>query len=71
MMITMQPTSEIVLVEGVPTRRWLGVTDHGIACDVFVRILRVGCDEDCSAFDRDLKTVPEPAGEPIDLRRLL
>lgn len=71
MTITMQPTMQLVTVEGVLSRRWMGVTDQGTPVDIFVRILRVSAMEDTDAFNRELMEVPPPIGDPIDLRRLL
>lgn len=71
MTITMQPTAELVFVQGILTRRWRGTTDRNTVVDVFVRVLRVSASEDQSAFERELIEVPAPYGEAIDLRMVL
>ena len=61
MKITIESTDMITTMEGVPVRVWRGVTDKGVACDVFVRGMRVLSDADCSQFEDELKEIPLPA----------
>jgi len=69
--ITIEPTPQIITIEGHECRRWLGITDQGIRCDVFVRRLCVGRDQDCEAFERELREMPQPTAPAIDLRLLI
>jgi hypothetical protein len=72
MKITIEPTRQIVeMGNGSRARRWLGVTDKGTKCDVFVPIIRVANIEDNTAFERELIELPPPFDEPIDLRMLI
>ncbi len=41
MKITIEPTDQIVVVEGIPVRVWSGVTDRGTKCAVFVALIGV------------------------------
>jgi hypothetical protein len=68
--IAIEPTAQIVVVNGVPSRRWLGTTGEGIPCDVFVALIRVAREEDHEPFQRELRSMPQPTGEAIDLRLL-
>lgn len=70
MTITMKSTGEVVLVDGVLTRRWLGLTEQGTPVDVFVRILRVAKLEDTAAFEEELIELPSPSGYPVDVMEL-
>jgi hypothetical protein len=71
MKITIESTSQIVTVGGVKTRRWLGVTDRGTKCDVFVSMLRAANTEDSSQFDEEMLSMPQPEERAIDLRYLI
>jgi hypothetical protein len=71
MKITIEATDQIVNIDGAECRRWKGVTEKGIECDVFVRRLRVLALADCSQFDQELIELPEPRLPAIDLRMLI
>lgn len=71
MKITIESTDQIVTVDGMEMRRWLGITDQGTKCDVFVRRLRVAHSEDASQFERELREMPQPDAPPVDLRFLI
>ncbi|NJM09417.1 MAG: hypothetical protein HC883_00505 [Bdellovibrionaceae bacterium] len=60
MKITIESTSEIIQVNGVPARVWEGKTESGI--DVFCLVTRIGIDKDADAteFERELKECSEP-----------
>lgn len=55
MKITLESTSEITKVNGIPARIWEGKTESGIP--VFALIAKVGvhADEDVSQFEKELK----------------
>jgi hypothetical protein len=71
MKITMEPTDQFVIVDGIETRRWLGETERGTKCDVFVPRIRVASTEDTSQFDLEMKAMPQPRMPAIDLRFLI
>ena len=70
MKITIEATNQLVIVEGRQCRRWHGVTEQGIECDVFIQAIRVRADADCSEFEHAMKEIPYPDLPPIDLRFL-
>jgi len=41
MKLTIEPTAELVVWDGVEVRRWRGVTEQGAPCDVYVHRVRV------------------------------
>jgi hypothetical protein len=74
MRITIESTPCLTTIDGVPVRLWEGVTESGIACKVFVRLLAVREEADRSAFDRELREIQAPgvAGpRAVDMRFLL
>lgn len=54
MKITLESTTEIRELNGVPGRIWQGKTESGV--DVYAFIVRVAChrDDDASQFEREL-----------------
>jgi hypothetical protein len=60
MKITMESTSQIVEVNGIPARIWEGQTESGIPC--FAMITRIGVhqDQDASRFESELKSCKPP-----------
>jgi hypothetical protein len=76
MKITMESTSKIVDVNGVPSRLWDGVTSEGVRCDCFVSLIQVAAGEDQSRFQAEFHEMlltqdEEPMVEAIDLRFLI
>lgn len=67
MKLTITATAELTTIDGVPVRRWRGVTENGIECDVFVHRLRVRSDKDTAEFERCL-VKQLPPGQTIDMR---
>jgi hypothetical protein len=65
MKITIEATDQMVRIDGAECRRWKGITEKGVPCDVFVRKLRVLELFDCSEFEEELIRLPA-----IDLRFL-
>lgn len=60
MQIVIEPTSNIVLIEGVPCRQWEGVTDNGVPCSVFTRLILVPREEAQTEFkDTPLEHLPK------------
>ena len=66
MQLTITPTPDFVFVDHSVCRRWVGHTDGGVPCDVFVKLIRVGINEDQSKFRNDLATVPESHISPVE-----
>ena len=60
MQITIEPNPELTHVDGAPVRRWSGVTDNGVPCDVYVRLIRVHEDQTQTQFEGILQPAPEP-----------
>jgi hypothetical protein len=71
MKIIIEPTDKIVVFNGMEMRHWLGVTDQGTKCDVFVPRIRVARSEDVGQFERELLEMPQPTEKAIDLRYLV
>jgi hypothetical protein len=61
MMITMMSTDKITTIDGVPVRCWIGKTEEGTVCHVFVHRLAVREEADRAEFDRELKEQLPPA----------
>lgn len=64
MKITIENTDILTFIEGAVVRVWNGVTEGGIECDVYVKVIRVRADADNEAFERELMEIPEPAIDP-------
>lgn len=60
MRITIESTTRMVEVNGVPARVWEGKTESGIP--VFCLVTRIGVheDEDCTQFENELKECKAP-----------
>jgi len=73
MKITIENTTKIVEVSGVPARIWEGHTDSGIAVRCFVTRIAVHKSQDCSQFERELQETrpPSAALEGISLRLVI
>lgn len=75
MKITIENTSKIVNLDGVPARVWEGKTDSGIPVICFITRIAVpeGEDVDHSEFRRELseQRAPSAAVEAIPLRLII
>lgn len=73
MRLTMESTTKIITLNGVPARIWEGKTDSGIACHVYVTRIAVDRDEDSSEFERELQEhrAPSPEIQAIPLRMII
>jgi hypothetical protein len=60
MKITIEATSTITLIEGVPCRKWTGVTDTGIECSVFTRLILVPIESVTDLDGSPLEYLPRP-----------
>ena len=64
MKITIENTSKIVELNGVPARIWEGKTDTGIKVHCFVtRIAVVDGEQNVEQFDKELKKAKPPTAE--------
>jgi hypothetical protein len=73
MKITIESTSKMVTLNGVPARIWEGRTESGILVHCYVTRIAVARDADNSEFERELKEHAPPSAEVqgIPLRMIL
>jgi hypothetical protein len=73
MRITIESTSKVVTLNGLPARIWEGKTDSGIPCHVYVTRIAVDRDDDSAEFERELQEHKPPSEEieAIPLRLIL
>ncbi len=76
MRATLESTSQIVHVNGVPARVWEGASEGGVPFTALVTRVAVRADCDSAEFERDLQSCAAPRPEnpfsgPIDLRLVL
>jgi hypothetical protein len=60
MKITLESTSKIYHLDGVPARLWEGHTESGIQCHAFITRISVYKSLDASEFQRELEEQREP-----------
>ena len=63
MKITIESTSKVVELNGVPARIWEGRTASGIPVHCFVTRIAVHKSEDASQFEAELKEQRPPSAE--------
>jgi len=61
--VTLESTSKIVEVNGVPCRIWQGETESGIPVHAFITRIAVHKDADASQFERELQTCRAPSAD--------
>ena len=73
MKITIEPTTKIVHLNGLPARVWEGVTDKGVPMHCFITRVAVKNGLDASEFERDLEEQRQPSVDvaAIPLRMVL
>lgn len=73
MKITIESTTKIVELDGVPARVWEGRTESGIAVICYVTRVQVDKSADCSQFERELQEqrAPSPEARAIPTRLVL
>jgi len=73
MKITLENTTKIVELNGIPARLWEGKTETGIEVHAFITRIAVKKDADCSQFEKELKEqkVPSPDVAAIPLRLII
>ena len=70
MKLALESTPFLVALQGVQYRVWRGLTDDGVACRVFVRLVAVCHAEDAPALGRALRE-QLPAGFPVPWEAVL
>lgn len=74
MKITIESTSKVVQLNGVPARIWEGQTDTGIKVHCYITRISIDKDEpDASQFEKELQEHRAPSAEleAIPLRMIL
>lgn len=73
MKITLENTTKIVELNGVPTRIWEGHTASGIPVHAHVALIGVEKEADRSQFEEELQETrsPSPAVEAIPMRMVV
>lgn len=73
MTITVEPTTKIVHVNGLPARIWEGVTDQGTPCHLYVTLVAVAEGLNPVAFEHELESrrAPSPEVEALPSRLVL
>ena len=73
MKITLESTTKIVELNGVPARVWEGQTEDGIKLHAYVTRVAVNMEQDSSQFEKELQEHKAPSAEveAIPLRMIL
>ncbi len=73
MKVTIENTTKIVNVNGVPARIWEGTTDSGIQVHCYVTRIAAGADENLTEFEKELLECRKPSAaiEAIPSRLIL
>ena len=66
MKITIESTTKIVQLNGIPARIWDGKTESGIPIHAFITRIAVDRNEDCSQFEAELKECRAPENADIE-----
>lgn len=68
MKLTIENTTKIVHLNGVPARVWEGHTESGTAVHCFITRVAVANGLDCSEFERELAEQRKPS---VDIENIL
>ena len=73
MKLTIEPTERIGLVDGVQSRYWTGVDEHGVEVEVLVRaVAPLTHDKDVAErYETELEVLGFSVEVPIDIRMVL
>ena len=63
MKITIESTTKVIEVNGVPARVWQGVTSRGVPITCLITRVAVERTADASEFEKDLKEKAPPRGD--------
>lgn len=66
MKVTLESTTQIVEVNGVPARVWEGTTESGIPISVLITRVAVGRTQDTAQFEAELRECKAPRSVPGD-----
>jgi hypothetical protein len=66
MRITLESTTQIVEVNGVPARVWEGTTESGIPVSALITRLAVERTQDTAQFEAELRECRAPKAVPFD-----
>ncbi|MGH9249011.1 MAG: hypothetical protein ACRD0W_05785 [Acidimicrobiales bacterium] len=66
MRLTLESTTKLIEINGVPARVWEGATESGIAVFAFVTRVAVHEDADRSQFEAELEAHRPPRNPDID-----
>jgi hypothetical protein len=72
--LTIESTTRVVIVNGVPARIWEGTSESGVRVLCLVTRVAVESEQDCSQFERELSEQRAPSSESLEafpLRLLL
>ena len=61
MKISLESTTRLVDINGVPARIWEGMTDGGVRCYAAITRIAAHNDDDNSEFERDLREHAPPS----------
>ncbi len=61
MKVTLESTTKLVNVNGVPARVWEGTTESGIPIHAYITRVAVGIDDDQAQFERELQECRAPS----------
>jgi hypothetical protein len=61
MKVTIESTTKIVQLNGVPARIWMGTTESGIKMHAFIARVAIGKDEDGTQFEKELQECAIPS----------
>lgn len=60
MKITIESTTQMTEINGVPARIWEGTTDSGIPIHCYIALVAVASDADTTQFERELESCRAP-----------
>lgn len=63
MRVTLESTSKIVTINGIPSRVWEGYSENGTKCHAFIARIACNASEDAMEFERDLDKCEPPSEE--------
>lgn len=67
MKITIENTSQIIKVNGLPCRIWEGETETGIKVHCVITRIAVHKDDDTEMFEKELQQVKAPSAETLSI----
>ena len=68
MILVIESTDDVVLIDGVEHRIWSGTTKRGVSCLLLVRRIAVHVDDDASEFESDRHLAERPPENPQSIR---